>query len=71
MKRDEKIKQKLLDEISNSVGFKLCNLKNGTINQMEKQALFESIAFLNMINYSSMPISEIKKHWDKSNLAFI
>jgi len=70
IKRLEIQKKKMIEEISNCVSSKIFNLKNGTIKQREKQILFEALGFLNMINYSSMPFSEIREHWEKSNLKF-
>ena len=71
MKREEKQKQKMIEEIESVIAGKVFNMKNKTINKMEKQILFESLGFLNMLNYSSMPFQEIKKHWEKSNLKFM
>ncbi len=69
-KTELKIKQKLLDEIQNCAGAKKFNLQHGTINGREKDILFECLGFLNMISYSCVPIKEIKRIWDNSNLAF-
>ena len=71
MTRKDKIKKDMLKEINNVIGFKILNLKEKTISKLEKQVLFETLGFQNLINYSSMPIVEIKKHWDKSSLAYM
>jgi len=64
-------KEKLIMEIRNVIEPKLFNFRNKTMTRMEKQILFEALGFLNMVNYSSMDIKDIKKHWDKSSLGFM
>lgn len=70
MKRKEKIKIELIDEIQTVISNHIDNVKSGLASDREKQILFESLGFLNLINYSSMDILEIKKQWDKTTLPF-
>lgn len=70
MTRKEKIKIELIDEIQTVISNHIDNVKSGLASDREKQILFESLGFLNLINYSSMDILEIKKQWDKTTLPF-
>ena len=70
MTTNEKITGQLLDEIQNTCGAKKFNLEHGTINEREKDVLSECLGFLSLISYSCMPIKEIKRIWDKSNLKY-
>jgi hypothetical protein len=70
MKKDSSIKQQLLDEIQGTCAAKLFNLQHGTINPREQAVFDEARAFLDLINYSCLPLTEIKRLWDDSNLKF-
>lgn len=71
MKRIDKIKQDLINEMLGVLDGNVDKVKSGLASDREKQAVFETLGFLNMINYSSMDILEIKKHWDKTNIKFM
>jgi len=71
MKRIDKIKQDLIDEMYGVLEWNVDKVKSGLASDREKQAVFETLGFLNMINYSSMDILEIKKRWDKLTIRFM
>lgn len=63
-------KEKFINEIKSVIEPKLFNFRKGTMTRMEKQILFEALGFLNMVNFSILPWTEIKEIWDKTNLKF-
>ncbi len=71
LKKEDKVRLKLLKEINNCIGFKIANFKNLTINIKEKQELFEALGYLNLLNYSKILPSEVKRIWDKTNLKYV
>ena len=70
MKKTQTKKEKLIKEITQVIEPKLFNWEHGTMNKMERQIMFEALGYLNIINFSVLPLEEIKKSWDITNLKF-
>ena len=62
--------EKLLKEIHNTASPKLYNIEHGTANESEIFVYKECLGFIDLIRYSVMPMSEIKRLWDASLLAY-
>lgn len=61
----------LLNKIEIAISNKMFNFKKNLQSIKERQVMFELIGFLNLINFSKMPVKEIKKHLEKSQLLYM
>ncbi len=62
---------KLLQEINNTIAPKLFNIQHGTASEMQKQIVSECLGFRSLILFSVLDIREIRRLWDKTNLAYM
>ena len=66
-----KTRKHILEFISNTIGWRVGNIKRGTATQMDKQLADEALGFRSLCLFSCLDDKELKKLWNDSNLEFM
>jgi hypothetical protein len=70
MKR-ETIREKILQHISNNIGWRIGNIQRGTASVLDKQLVDEALAFRSLCIFANLDDKQLKRLWDESNLEFM
>lgn len=66
-----KTREYILQFISETIGWRVGNIKRETATQMDKDLVNEALGFRSLCLFSCLDDKELKRLWDGSNLEFM
>ena len=66
-----KTREYILQFISETIGWRVGNIKRGTATEMDKQLVNEALGFRSLCLFSCLDNKDLQKLWDDSNLEYM